>query len=138
MAKGTNLERVSDFIDDAHAAGISVRTTMMLGYPGETAEDVGKTARFLERHRRRLDRVRLSRFKAIPATPFHDRYERSAERFPELKRFTWNYRLARAHYEYGPAREPAYRRAKARVLQLVHEINREPLRPGAEIFDGLM
>jgi radical SAM superfamily enzyme YgiQ (UPF0313 family) len=138
MAKGTNLDRISQFIRDAHGAGISVRTTMMLGYPGETAEDVRKTVGFLERHQSLLDRIRLSRFKAIPATPFHARYARSSERFPELRRFAWNFRFARAHYEYGPAREAGYRRATTRLLGLVHEINRRPLRPGAEIFDGLM
>jgi radical SAM superfamily enzyme YgiQ (UPF0313 family) len=138
MAKGTKLERTSEFIEDAHAAGISVRTTAMLGYPGETAADVEQSVKFFEQHRTRLDRVRLSRFKAIPGTPFHGRYERAPERFEELEGFAWNFKFARASYQYGPASDPAYRRAKARLLRLVHEINHRPLRPGAEIFDGLM
>ena len=47
MAKGTSLERTSQFIGDAHGAGLSVRTTMMLGYPGEDAADVAQTIDFL-------------------------------------------------------------------------------------------
>lgn len=138
MAKGTRLERTSEFIEDAHAAGISVRTTAMLGYPGETAGDVEQSVKFFEQHRKRLDRVRLSRFKAIPGTPFHGRYERAPERFDTLEGFAWNFRFARASYQYRPASDPAYRRAKVRLLRLVYEINHRPLRPGAEIFDGLM
>ena len=114
MAKGTRLERTSMFIQDAHAAGISVRTTRMLGYPGEEADDIRKTVSFLERHRELLDRVRLSRFKAIPASPFHARYTRAPERFSDLRRFTWDGRFARAHYEYAPALESEYRREKRR------------------------
>ena len=138
MAKGTKLEKTSQFIEDAHAAGISVRTTAMLGYPGETAADVEQSVKFFQRHRDLLDRVRLSRFKAIPGTPFHARYERAAERFTDLEQFSWNFKFARASYRYAPAHDPAYRRAKAKLLQLVYEINRRPLRPEAEIFDGLM
>ena len=37
MAKGTQIERTSQFIRDAHAVGLSVRATMMLGYPGRRA-----------------------------------------------------------------------------------------------------
>ena len=40
MAKGTDLERTSQFIQDAHAVGLSIRTTAMLGYPGEAHADV--------------------------------------------------------------------------------------------------
>jgi anaerobic magnesium-protoporphyrin IX monomethyl ester cyclase len=138
MAKGTNLERTAQFIEDAHAAGISVRTTAMLGYPGETAADVEQSVRFFERHRVLLDRVRLSRFKAIPGTPFHSRYERSPERFDDLEAFAWDHRFARASYRHAGAADPAYRRAKVRLLELIYDINRRPLRPGAEIFDGLM
>ena len=43
MAKGTRLEPTSRFIRDAHGVGLSVRATMMLGYPGETSEDVAAT-----------------------------------------------------------------------------------------------
>jgi hypothetical protein len=45
---------------------------------------------------------------------------------------------ARAHYRYAPAAERAYRRSANRLLSMVYEINRKPLRDGAEVFDGLM
>jgi radical SAM superfamily enzyme YgiQ (UPF0313 family) len=138
MAKGTKLEKTAQFIEDAHAAGISVRATAMLGYPGETAADVEQSVDFFEHYGRLLDRVRMSRFKAIPGTPFHVRYARNPERFSELEEFAWNFKFARASYRYGPAHARAYRRAKTRLLGLVYEINRRPLRAGAEIFDGLM
>jgi anaerobic magnesium-protoporphyrin IX monomethyl ester cyclase len=138
MAKGTKLELTSQFIQDAHAAGISVRTTAMLGYPGETASDVEQSVKFFERHRALLDRVRLSRFKAIPSTPFHARYERASDRFGDLENLEWDHRFARASYRFGPSSDPGYRRAKRRLLGLVYEINRRPLRPDAAIFDGLM
>ena len=138
MSKGTRLERTSDFIHDAFDAGISVRTTVMLGYPGESTADVEATTRYISSHQQCLDRVRLSRFKAIPGAPFQELYERAPERYPGVEHLRWNFRYARATYHYGPARDPSYRRAKNRLLSLVHEINRKPLRIGAAAFDGLM
>jgi anaerobic magnesium-protoporphyrin IX monomethyl ester cyclase len=138
MAKGTSLDATSQFIRDAYAAGISVRTTAMLGYPGETSSDIDASIRFLEEHEGRLDRVRLSRFKAIPGTRFHELYERRPSRFPGVTHFQWNFRYARARYRYAPATDRGYRRSKARLLGVIHRINRTPLRPGAEVFDGLM
>ena len=79
MAKGTSLDRTSVFMRDAHTAGISVRTTAMVGYPGETAADVAATAAFLRQHARYLDHVTLSRFKAIPGTRFEQLRERSPD-----------------------------------------------------------
>lgn len=138
MAKGTKLEQTGQFIEDAHAAGISVRATAMLGYPGESADDVRQSVAFFEQYGSLLDRVRMSRFKAIPGTPFHSRYVRNPERFSDLEDFAWNFKFARASYRYRPARARAYRRAQAKLLGLVYDINRRPLRAGAEIFDGLM
>jgi radical SAM superfamily enzyme YgiQ (UPF0313 family) len=138
MAKGTTIEGVSRFVDDASDAGISVRTTAMLGYPGEQAADIAATHEFLHAHERSLDRVRLSRFKAIPGTRFHALYERRPSRFAGLSRLEWNFRYARASYRYGEASRKRYRRSKADLLRFVYRINRRPLRAGAEAFDGLM
>jgi anaerobic magnesium-protoporphyrin IX monomethyl ester cyclase len=138
MAKGTSLERTSQFIHDAHGAGLSVRTTMMLGYPGETAEDIQATIRFLEAHDGKLDRVQISRFKAIPGTRFQERHERHPERYPHITHLRWNYRYARASYRNQATTARSYRREKTRLLGLVHQLNRRPLRDGASVFDGLM
>src|SRR4051794_7210108 len=138
MAKGTRVERTSQFVRDAHAAGISVRTTAMLGYPGETPDDIAQSIAFFQQHERYLDRVRLSRFAAIPGTGFHERYERRPDQYTDLTHFEWSFGEARARYRYAPAGRRAYRRRKTELLNLVHRINSRPLRTGAEAFDGLM
>ena len=138
MAKGTDVDGMSRFIHVAYDAGISIRTTMMSGYPGETSDDIDQTTRFLALHERQLDRVRLSRFKAIPGTRFQELYDTGKGSFPGISSLDWNPRLGRANYVYGPASSRQYRRAKARLLRVVHRINRKPLRDGAEQFDGLM
>lgn len=138
MDKGTHTAGISEFLSDAHDARISVRTTAMAGYPGETADDVAATASMLERHRDHLDRVRLSRFKAIPGTRFHRLHQRDPARFAGLSHFEWDYRHARAEYRYTASRHASYREAKRRLLRIVHQINRKPLRDGAREFDGLM
>jgi radical SAM superfamily enzyme YgiQ (UPF0313 family) len=138
MDKGTTIERNADFVHHAHEAGLSVRTTVMVGYPGETAEDLLQTASFLEEHSSTLDRVKPSVFKAIPGTRFDREQQRRPESFPGLTNLEWDHLHARGEYRYAPAAKRDYRRAKSRVLKAVHEINRRPLRPGVEMFDGLM
>lgn len=138
MAKGTSLDAMSAFLEDASAAGISVRTTAILGFPGEQAADVRQSTEFLRRHEPLLDRIRLSRFKAIPGTRFHARYRRRPDRYASMRDVRWNLRYARASYRYADAESRGYRSAKAELLRLVHGINRKPLRAGAESFDGLM
>jgi radical SAM superfamily enzyme YgiQ (UPF0313 family) len=138
MSKGTNIERTSQFLSDAHAAGISVRATAILGYPGETAEDVDQTTRFLGSHMPFIDRIRMNRFTPMPGSRFHDLYKKAPERFPGLADLRWDFRLRRAEYRYSPASERTYRKARKRLLQVVHQINSRPLRPSAQAFDGLM
>ena len=138
MAKGTKLERTSQFLHDANEAGLSVRSTMMLGYPGETTTDIRLTIAFLEEHGQLLDRVAIGRFKAIPGTGFDAQYRRHPERYRDMTQIKWQYRYGRGHYRYRPAGERAYRAAKTELLDLVHRINRRPLREGASAFDGLM
>lgn len=138
MAKGTSMERNHQFVQDAADAGISVRASMMLGYPGETAEDIEQSVEFLTRHQQNFDRIRLSLFKAIPGTSFADLYEAKRERFPGLSNFRWDFRYNRASYQYEPAKHPASRAARRKLLELVHQINRKPLRDSMQQFDGLM
>lgn len=138
MAKGTSLEQTSRFIQEAHAAGISVRMTAMLGYPGETAHDIDASRKFLDDHLQCIDRVRLGLFKAIPGTYFYDRIEGNPKRYPGVKDLQWDHRFARAQFEYEPARDRAYRRAKTRYLKLIHRINSRRLRDEAQVFEGLM
>lgn len=138
MLKGTEVNRMSEFVRDASACGISVRTTIMLGYPGETAEDIKKTEAFLLEHYNDIDRVHLSRFKAIPGTGFEDRYERKPERYSGLRSFIWDYKYARAKYRYEPNNKTAYRKQKAKLIKLVHKMNKRPLLDSAQQFNGMM
>jgi anaerobic magnesium-protoporphyrin IX monomethyl ester cyclase len=138
MDKGTDLAAKSMFMHNAHAAGLSVRSTVMQGYPSETAKDLDMTVATLAEHRKYLDRVRLSQFKAIPGTRFQAEYDDDPKKFPGLNNFAWSFRDASAWYRYGPSSARDYRKAKRRLLDIVHSINKEPLRSGAEAFDGLM
>jgi hypothetical protein len=80
----------------------------------------------------------MNRFTPLPGTRFHELYERAPEHFNGLANLRWDYRLRRGEYRYTPARERAYRKSKTRLLRAVYRINRRPLQPGAEVFDGLM
>lgn len=138
MLKGTMIERTAEFLMNAHEAGISVRTTIMLGYPGETHQDIKRTIEFITAHESYLDRVHLSRFKAIPGTAFEDRLIRKPERYDALKSFRWNFSHARASYIYAPENKRHYRRAKRELLRLVHFINKKSLVDTARQFNGMM
>lgn len=138
MRKGTDPERTSQFIHEAHDAGLSVRTTMMQGYPGEEATDLDESVAYLDQHDGKLDRIRLSQFKALPATDFHRDFEQNPQRYAELADFEWDFRDSRAAYRYTKASARKYRKSKLRLLNKVYEVNRRPLRAGAEAFDGLM
>lgn len=138
MSKGTNMERNAQFVRDADRAGISLRASMMLGYPGETAGDVQASVDFLKEYQDCFDRIRLARFKPIPGTRFSRLHEKRPGRFAGIRNFNWNYRHARASYEYQPATDKAYRKAKRELLGVIHTINRKPLKQVAEQFDGLM
>lgn len=139
MDKGCNVEANARFLREAHEAGLSVRCTMFKGYPGETADDLELTASFLEQHGRYLDRVRFNEFSVPEDTPIYE-----ALRKPEgdparrLRIVSVDHRIARARYVDVEAGSRAYRRAKARVLRAVYEINRREVRSVARAFDGLM
>lgn len=138
MDKGTEITETSRFLRDATSAGLSVRTTAMLGYPGETADDVAQTAAFLEQHETHIGRVRIARFMAQPGSRFAEHYAADPSRFPGIERFRWDHGAAKASYRYAPARVRAYRAAQSDVLKIVHRINARPLIDDARVFDGLM
>ena len=85
MAKGCKVERNESFMRDASKAGISVRATMILGYPGEASTDIDLSTRFLERNNEHLDRINLCRFKPIPGTRFEKLYKNRPERFDDIR-----------------------------------------------------
>jgi anaerobic magnesium-protoporphyrin IX monomethyl ester cyclase len=138
MRKGSSVERNSAFIRTAHEAGLSIRCTMFKGFPGETAEDMAATARFLEAHAPWLDRVRFNDFSLQHETPIYHEVMRATASSRTLVLRGIDARQARVHHRNPVGATRAYRRAKARALAAVHAINRRPLRNEARQFDGLM
>lgn len=138
MDKGSSVERNAQFIQDAYSAGLSIRCTMFKGFPGETAQDMEATERFLERHGHMLDRVRFNNFSLYTDTPVWREMVNKSGAGGELELTSSDH--ARAQFRYRRLRPfgKEYRRSKARVLSIVHEINKRPLRDSARQFDGLM
>jgi hypothetical protein len=136
MAKGTDLFLLSRFLADARRAGISIRTTMILGYPDENAADVLASAAFLARHRELIDRVTLNRLAVMAGTELERRL-----RVPEGHGRPRSLAISQsASWEYRPekADDPRYRSAVYDLLHEVHRINRRKLPPRAGPFDGVM
>ena len=138
MKKGTDLALTSACLRHAREAGISVRTTMIIGYPGETAADLVQTRDFLRAHRDCIERVALNRFQIMTGTLFHRQLEERAERFPGLAKVAPNHRMAQMGHHYAPAASRQYRRAIDEVLVEVHAINRRPIMAVARDFEGVM
>lgn len=111
---------------------------MMMGYPGETADDLLATRDFLQTHQQQLGRIRPARFKAIPGTRFERLYQHRPSRFAGIDVQSWDYRLARADYRNHNTTASAYRKVKRDILTTIHAINNQPLRDDARQFDGLM
>lgn len=138
MQKGSSVERNAQFIHDAHAAGLSIRCTMFKGFPGETAMDMEATERFLEKHGHMLDRVRFNNFSLYTDTPVWREMIGKSGAGAELELTASDHARAQFRYRRLKPFGRDYRRSKARVLSIVHEINRRPLRDSARQFDGLM
>jgi radical SAM superfamily enzyme YgiQ (UPF0313 family) len=138
MCKGASVEANSEFIRNAHEAGLSIRCTMFKGFPGETFEDMEQTAHFLEQHAPYLDRVRFNEFSIPEGTPIYDAMIGSSPSYVAWRVTKLDHRQARARYVTDENRNAAYRSAKSRVLRTVFEINSRKLRSAAQAFDGLM
>ncbi len=72
MRKGTRVEIVSDLLENASAAGIRNHIYILLGYPGEYAEDRKKTIQFLQKHSEAIHSYSISVFQAMPGTQIYD------------------------------------------------------------------
>ena len=138
MCKGTQLELTSGFLRNAHDAGISVRTTMVLGYPGEFAADVRKSTTFLLDHADCLDRVSLNRFQIMIGTPIERRISTDPSKTPSLSNVNANDSMAQVEHAYDQWQDPDYRQAVYDLIDVVHRINRHRLSPSARTFEGVM
>jgi anaerobic magnesium-protoporphyrin IX monomethyl ester cyclase len=138
MRKGTDLDTTRRFLADAAAAELSVRLTMILGYPGERAADVAASAAFVEQNEGRIDRILLNRFALMTGTRLHRKAENAREDYPDLETLRPNHRMAVVDHDFGPARERSYRRQVSRLISAVHRVNRRPIRESARAFEGVM
>ena len=138
MAKGTDLEITSQFLRDAKQADLSVQTTMMTGYPGETADDVNLTTRFLQDHQTEIERVKMNRFQIMSGTLFARQLEKSPQKFPQVTDVQSDHRMAQLSHHYIENDKRDYRSAISHLLKMVHTINRKPLNSAASDFDGVM
>jgi radical SAM superfamily enzyme YgiQ (UPF0313 family) len=138
MSKGTSVERIETTLRDAAEAGISVRVTMIAGFPGEEPDDVERSAAFLERNRDLIDRVLLNRFALITGTRVQRRLAAGLDEVGTLRGFEHDATAATLRHRYEPARSVAYRRALWRLLGATHAINRRPLAAPATAFEGVM
>ncbi len=138
MGKGTNLARTSRFIRDAHAAGISLRTTVIAGYPGETASDVQKTAAFLREHAFGIERVMVNRFSIMPGTRFHQRLERKPGAYPSLDIRGFDTRNALIGHYNDAIRSSGYLGSLWNLLGVANGINRKSMSEAARVFEGVL
>lgn len=138
MDKGTNLAITRRFLRNASKADISVHATMILGYPGENADDLDASTAFLWEHEPYIERVLLNRFKAVTGTRFAHHLEHTPNSFAQVTDLTVNHRIAQIDHHYTPTQGRAYRRAVSRLLAIVHRINRRPLSAASRDFEGVM
>lgn len=138
MAKGTSLERTAAYIRDAAEAGISVRLTTILGYPGEEPADVEQTARFLTEHAPWIERVMLNRYTLMLDTDDDRRFRTERPPAPPIRPGTVDPLTAVVEHENTVLGTRSHRRAAYRLMAAVHEINRRPLTLRAQDFEGVM
>jgi anaerobic magnesium-protoporphyrin IX monomethyl ester cyclase len=138
MKKGTSLESISAFLHSAAAAGISNRCTMMLGHPGETADDVHASADFLQRHGTVIERVSLNRLSVITGTTLHRALQRKPQKFEGFRIVAERPAMAQLDHHHHVTATRAHRKAVMRLLSEVHRINARELSPKAREFEGVM
>lgn len=138
MRKGSTVEGNSRFIHDAHQAGLSIRCTMFRGFPGETAQDLDLTARFLSDHANLIDRVRFNDLSIHEGTPMYENLSADRTHYPDIKALRQDRVNSRWHYKATKTPSKEYRKALQRTLKIVYTINSRPIRSAARAFDGLM
>ena len=138
MGKGTNPEVLSQFIRYAAEAGISVRLTAIVGYPGETGDDIKATADFLNKHYDYVDRVVLNRLAIQPGTPLHYRVVDKPDKFPQISNLIFDKDAALFDHFNATFSERKHQRAMLGLMYSVHKINRKPRLGASAFFEGVM
>lgn len=80
MKRGHTAQRLDDIIEAArrHIHGVSLRTTVIVGHPGETPEDFGVLLRFIERVR--FEHLGAFRYSQEEGTASADQHEAVSKR----------------------------------------------------------
>jgi len=138
MAKGIKLKRLSTFLKDAHDAGISVRMTSIIGYPGEEPEDVDLTAQFIEEHSDYIERIVLNRFTLMPNTPIARKLKSQGHDFPYMQINELDLHTGIIPHENKKLGTRKYYIAAFRLMKEIHKINQHPLLESAKEFEGVM
>lgn len=107
-------------------------------YPGETAEDVLCTARFLAEHRPYIDRVVVNRLAIVGHTPLGRAIRRNPDRYPQIGALVQNLETGLMDHENETFRSAGHLSAAMRMLREVHRINRKPLKGASLTFEGVM
>ena len=137
MSKGTELTRTTKFLKAATEAGISVRTTLIVGYPGETAEDLALTTKFLQESSNNIDRIQMNRLSLMPGTPLTYQFQQRPKSFPNIQNMHFDAEGAEFSLELNGI-TPYYRKALSTLIKTVHKINRKKLPERATPFKGVM
>ena len=70
MRKKLDPDIVPGIVDEIKSAGLMVRGFFIVGYPGETIEDIKETARLIRKTR--FDSLSITQFQPLPGTPVFD------------------------------------------------------------------
>lgn len=138
MKKGTRVETIAHLLENATTAGISTRCTMVLGFPGESADDVHASADFLSRHGSSIERVSLNRLSLIMGTTLHRFAQQKPSRVGGIEILSEQPSQATVSHRNTTMQLRAHRKATFRLLTAVHRINSKPLSSQARDFEGVM
>jgi radical SAM superfamily enzyme YgiQ (UPF0313 family) len=70
MEKDIDLEKVPKIVEDIKKAGLKVHCYLIIGYPGETVEDIKMTEKMIKENN--FNFFGLHRFQPLPGTPIYD------------------------------------------------------------------
>jgi anaerobic magnesium-protoporphyrin IX monomethyl ester cyclase len=70
MRKNMDLAKVEPFVDLCHEVGLKVKANFIIGFPGETIDDVLETEAFIKGSA--FDQIGIAFFQPLPGTPIHD------------------------------------------------------------------
>jgi anaerobic magnesium-protoporphyrin IX monomethyl ester cyclase len=138
MKKGVRLETVKALLANATSSGISMRCTMVLGHPGETAEDVHQSAELLAEQASCIERVSLNRLSIISGTTLHRSLRDKPDRFKGFEIVSEEASQAAVTHRNAVLLSRDHQSATMRLLAAVHRINSRPLAASAREFEGVM